>query len=345
MRTLTREEYPLWDKLIAISPQRSLFAQRWWIDIVTRGGGQLLGCFDGDRLVAGLPIWPCSTLGVKRLRQPPLTPYWGPVLLPLEGKYVTRLSTEIDILRALALAITPWRDVMIACHPTLGNWLPFYWNGYVETTRYTYRIEQLAQNLPTGKSLHRSIRCALNRAESNGLQLRDMVDPMIVADMSRHSMARQDLVSSEEIRAFWPELSRAAQERNCIMNAAAVDDDDNVHAAYAIVWDDRYAYDLYGGGVPAYRESGGGTLALAYLLEKAATVAPSFDFEGSMIESIGRFFRQFGGELTSYHFITRAQSRRLNSARAWQRWVAEHRKQGNETSPPAEAAAKVPANT
>lgn len=319
VRTLSREEYPLWDKLIANSPQRSIFTQRWWMDIVTNGGVNLLGCFDENGLVAGFPIWPCTLLGVKRLRQPPLTPYWGPVLAPIDENDASRFSAEIEILRAFAMALTSWPDATIACHPSLENWLPFYWNGYEQTTRYTYRIEELADHLPAGKNLHRSIRSALNRAKNNGLKIEEMVDPMLVAEMSRLSMARQDLQSSAEIRAFWPALSQAGEERQCIFNAAAVDADGNFHAAYAMVWDDRYAYDIYGGGVPKYRESGGGTLALHHILMKAATVAPSFDFEGSMIESIGRYFRHLGGELTPYHLVTRAQSVRLNVARLLKR--------------------------
>lgn len=320
VRELQIDEYPLWDALVAHSPQRSIFAQRWWMEIVTAGEMRLLGCFERDRLVGGLPIWPSTTFGVRRLRQPPLTPYWGPVLQPLEGKYATRLSAEIDILCTFAEALAPWPDITITFHPSLTNWLPFYWHGFSQMTRYTHRIENLAENLPTGTGLHRSIRNALNRAQSKRLVIREMVEPMVIAEMSRLSLARQDLESSAEIRAFWPRLSRAAVERNCIFNCVAVDENDTTHAGYAMVWDDRYAYDLYGGGDPQYRETGGGTLALQHLLQHAAAVTPSFDFEGSMLENVGRFFRQFGGELTPYFIVTRAASRRLNLARAVQQW-------------------------
>lgn len=323
---LDADAYPLWDKLVATSPQRSIFAERWWMDIVTRGQVRLLGCFEDNTLVAGMPIWPCSTLGVSRLRQPPLTPYWGPILRPIQGKYATQLSTETDILRTLATALADWPDITCAFHPSLNNWLPFYWNSFSQMTRYTYRIEGLAANLPVGKGLHRSIRNALNRAESHGIRLQEQVDPMIIAEMSRLSMARQELASSEEIRGFWLELSRAAQERNRILNMVATDADGHIHAGFAIVWDDRYAYDLLGGGDPQYREYGGGTLVLQQLLERAATVAPSFDFEGSMLEPVGRFFRQFGGVLTPYFGVSRASSWRLNAARAVQQWRQSHKR-------------------
>lgn len=123
-----------------------------------------------------------------------------------------------------------------------------------------------------------------------------MADPMIIAEMSRLPMARQHLESSAVIRAFWPQLSKAARERGCYYNVAAFDTNDTPHAGYAIIWDDRYKYDLYGGEDLRFRDSGGGTLARHSMLKQAATVVPSFDFEGSMIETSGRFFHQFGGD-------------------------------------------------
>ncbi len=140
VRELTQSEWPLWDKLITISPQRSLFVQRWWMDIVTGGEVHLLGCFQGERLVAGLPIWPCRAFGVSCLRQPPLTPYWGPVLQPLEGKYLTQLTTETGILRAFAEVLAPQAALSLTFHPALCNWLAFHWCGFSQTLHYSYRI-------------------------------------------------------------------------------------------------------------------------------------------------------------------------------------------------------------
>lgn len=122
--------------------------------------------------MAGQPIWPCTALGVQRLRQPPSTPYWGPFLSPIDEKYVTRFSTELDILRTLAAAMRLWRDLAIPCHPTLNNWLPYYWNDFAQLTRYIYRIEDLPGQMLNGQGLHRSIRCALNHVEANKLVLR-----------------------------------------------------------------------------------------------------------------------------------------------------------------------------
>lgn len=315
VRPLTEDEYPLWDNLLATSPQRSIYNQRWWIDIVTHGQARLLGCFSSNNLLGGLPIWPCSTLGVPRLRQPPLTPYWGPLLAPLEGKAVTRLSNEMHILRAMADALDPWPDVTMQFHPSLSNWLPFHWNGFTQVTRYTYRIHDLSDMKQVEKACDENVPKQVRKAQRNGVMLRDMIDPMDIMGLHSMSMANQGARESAEIVAFWPLLSRAAQDHGCLFTTQAHDAEGNVHSACAAVWDDRYAYGIYNGNDPRFRRSCGGMLTFWRILELAGNYGIGFDFEGSSIEPVEKFFRQFGGELCPFMLVTRGASRRLNTAR------------------------------
>jgi hypothetical protein len=310
VRALTDAEASRWDALVAVSPQRSIFAERWWMAAVTGGEVRMLGCFAGDTLVAGLPIWPARVAGMRLLRQPPLTPCWGPLLAPIEGKPVTRLGTEMQILRAFADALAAWPDSALQFHPTLTNWLPFHWRGFAQTTRYTYRIPDTAAFLRNGSAAHESLRRQVRHARKAGLTLRDGVAPAVVeaafrATMSRHGGAAMPC---------WPALAAAAAAQERLFTTAAVGDDGAVHSAFALVWDDRFAYDIFGGGDPRFRASYSSALAHWHLLEAAAERTPGFDFEGSMLEPVERFYRSFGGELTPYLHITR-QSGVLNMLR------------------------------
>jgi len=315
VRPLKESEYPAWDHLVSVSPQRSLFVQRWWMDIVTQGEVCLLGCFQGEQLLAGLPVWPCSTLGVRRLRQPPLTPYWGPLLHPLNGDDFTRTTHELAIINALADALAPWQDVVIQCHPTVMNWLGFSRSHFSPMTRYTYRIENWAKVSLEETTSHESIKSGLRRAQKYGLEVQDDADPLIVAQLAQLSMEQHGLKSSEELQRFWPALSKAAQERHCLFTTSVLDPDGQPFCAVATVWDERYAYGVFGGYNPALRHTGGWTLCMARELEIARSVAPGYDFEGSMLTSVEPFFRRFGGTLTPYFFISRSTSWRLNTAR------------------------------
>ena len=67
-----------------------------------------------------------------------------------------------------------------------------------------------------------------------------------------------------------------------------------------IAWDEKRAYYLLGG----YDQSGKSNNAVALAMWRAIQFTandlklPEFDFEGSMIPAIERFFRKFGGTLT-----------------------------------------------
>jgi hypothetical protein len=104
----------------------------------------------------------------------------------------------------------------------------------------------------------------------------------------------------------------------CETNAAskvfiAVDDEGRQHAGVYIIWDEQSAYYLMGGGDPELRASGATSLCLWEAIQFAATVTHSFDFEGSMMESVERFFRAFGAIQTPYFSITKTTSRILRA--------------------------------
>ena len=70
----------------------------------------------------------------------------------------------------------------------------------------------------------------------------------------------------------------------------------------------RSAYYLMGGGDPALRNSGATALVLWSAIQFAASVAPAFDFEGSMLEPVERFVRAFGARPESYSALERITS-------------------------------------
>ena len=55
------------------------------------------------------------------------------------------------------------------------------------------------------------------------------------------------------------------------------------------------------------------SLAMWRSIQFSASVSEIFDFEGSMIKPIQRFFRGFGALQTPYFSITHAPSRRISS--------------------------------
>jgi len=90
---------------------------------------------------------------------------------------------------------------------------------------------------------------------------------------------------------------------------SAVDATGALHASLYCVWDDRRAWYLGGGGDPGLRSSGAGSLLMWELIKESAKHVGCFDFEGSMLPGVERYFRNFGGRRETYFEVSRASRR------------------------------------
>ena len=100
------------------------------------------------------------------------------------------------------------------------------------------------------------------------------------------------------------------------------DEQGHLHAAAFIVWQDRSAYYLAGGGNPAYRGSGAQSYVLWECLHFVSQFTTVFDFEGSMLPGVERFFREFGAIQTPIFTISRGKLSLLDRARIkLSKWV------------------------
>jgi hypothetical protein len=85
----------------------------------------------------------------------------------------------------------------------------------------------------------------------------------------------------------------------------ARDDAGQVHAVAWVVWERRAAYYLLAGAEPDLRTSGASSLLVWEAIMRARAVTDVFDFHGSMLRPVERFFRGFGGRQTPYLSVTR----------------------------------------
>ena len=90
----------------------------------------------------------------------------------------------------------------------------------------------------------------------------------------------------------------------------AVDDDNQVHSALYLTWDYNSSYVHMVGENPDLRNSGAGMLVIweAIKFTKNQLQLNSFDFEGSVIESVERVRRGFGAKQKPYFNISISNS-------------------------------------
>jgi hypothetical protein len=234
---------------------------------------------------------------------PKLVQTWGVVLEPPSGKHVNAFAREMQLLRLMAAELSKLPAFFQAFHPSLQNWLPFRWNGFRQTSRVTYILDGLDDIPRIWKGLSHSIRGQILKAQRLGLKVVPC-DPQEVFEARENSYQRQGR-SSPCSAQYLEQLYRAAKDHGAGECFAAKDREGQTHAANMLVWDHRRAYFLAGGADPKLRASGASSLIVWELIQFSAERTRVFDFEGSSVEPIAKFFRAFGAQQVLYSWITK----------------------------------------
>jgi hypothetical protein len=281
----------------------SLFQEPWWLEALAPGHWAAAEVPGGDGLVGRMPYVFKKKFGIPIITQPKLTPMLGPWIKPSDAKYANRLGQQKDIIESLLEQLPRHYYCCISCHPSVTNLVPFYWAGFELQLVYTYRLNDLSDPDRIWAGFLKNIRGYIRKAQKT-LVVRDDLGLDAFLDVNEMTFRRQNTVPPYS-RDLVRRLDRAAGERGRRRILFAVDADGHVHAATYLVWDEESTYNLMSGGDPVRRHSGATSLLMWHAIQHAATVSEKFDFEGSMIEPVERFFRAFGAVQTPYYRAVR----------------------------------------
>jgi len=287
---------------------RSIFQQSWWLEAVAPNRWHTAEISRGNQIIACLPYVTEKKNGLTLLTMPKLTQTLGVWLAPSEAKYSKQLAQQKDLMTSLIDQLPPHDYFLQNFHYSVTNWLPFYWQGFNQTTRYTYVIESLVDLDAVWCEFQENIRREIRKAKKQLIVCKNL-DIEKFLDINSMTFQRQGLKVPYS-REFVQRLDIACQKHNAREIFYAEDAKGRIHAAIYIVWDENSAYYLMGGADPELRNSGATSLLIWEAIQFAATVTQKFDFEGSMIESVERFFRAFGARQVPYFQISR-MSRRM----------------------------------
>jgi hypothetical protein len=276
----------------------SILHEPWWWDATA-----LKGWAEATIEVEGQVVarWPYIKRhvgpGLTVITAPPLTNRSGPWIAPGEGKRCTRYSRDGELLTRLIEQLPNSRWFVQNLHPELEYWVPLHWSGFQLHARLSYVIDNCSDTDELRRSFSEATRRQLKKAERNLVTAE--IDASAMIDLIRKTFGRQGKgmrVSPAVIESVMEAISRRQAGRA----VGALDSSGTVHAAALLVWDSKRIYYLVGGGDPALRSSGAGTLVLWDGLLEAATRGLTFDFEGSMMPNVERFFRGFGARPSTY---------------------------------------------
>lgn len=309
---LAKEQY----RLLCLSESTiPIYSRDWWLDIVCgEKYWNVLLATQKEAIVAALPIYtPCSDI----ISMPSFTQTMGPWFAPDFDtiSYRKRLTRRQEILKTFIEELKHIPTFLQNFHPSITDWLPFYWAGYEQTTRYTYILEDISDSARLWQQMSTNIRRNINRAERKyhivvcrNVPIEDFLR------VQEQSFRRQDLAGPKSIYVLC-QLITQSRKRGQGDIWGGYDTDGNLHAAAFIVWQKSSAYYLAGGGNPEFRDSGAHSLVLWTAIRELSAYTRMFDFEGSMLPGVERFFREFGAKQHPFFTITKGNLNLWNKMR------------------------------
>lgn len=275
---------------------------KWLNTVVGENNWNVVLALKGNRIVGAMPYVTKQNLIFKQITLPVFTPYLGPIFNPPTDLAVKNLDafktkTTLELISQL-----PKVDRFATqCDFEFKNWLPFHWNGFKQRTKYSYILDTKADLDLLQNNLGANIKKDLKKASEITIT---------VADDCQHIIG---IVQTDYSRKNQPQFFRPEQFKNIfqsfkdskqvvVFNASQNND---VIASIAVAFDMQYAHYILGGVNYSHRNSGVMSKLLWTAIQEAKQRKVAFNFEGSMHQGIGQYFKSFGGTLTPYHQITK----------------------------------------
>ena len=292
-----------------------LYLQDWWLEAVSTSGSQigLVKIEEAGKVVAAMP-W-CrkrNRVGLNRIYMPPFTQHVGPWFKPFENEFKqSTASSKLIRWTDMLLDGLPNYDMISINSLTQDNlWLPYYWRGYSQSTKYTYRLSLKDPEKVLWLGLDESIRRQIRKARKKGLTVEVSECWKGLYEMCELTFARQNMrfpYSRDQVAR----LCKACLDKGSGRIYKIRNKEKQIVSACLVASDKRITYYLLGGSDPQYRDLGSSSLCLWEAIREACGRSEIFDFEGSMSKSIAKFFSSFGASACPYNNLFHIRSKRV----------------------------------
>ena len=286
-------------------PDICIFSSPWWLDaacgednwdvIIVEINGQIKATF---------PYYVKSgKFGLKHIVMPILTQKLGPYILYENNMTSTAklIAYEQNVYDEIISKLNDYSFFDVNFSQEYKNWLPFYWNGYKQTSRYSYQIHDIKNHEQVLKKFAKSKKYEIPKAQKKltlnfDLPSDDFYDYL---ESAVHERGEKVSYTREEFKRIY----NACYEYKSGRSFYCTDIEGNIHAINMTVWDKKAAYYLIAMRKKEYNTSGGTEFLVYEIIKYVSQFVDIFDFEGSMIKGVEASYRNYGGIQTEYYNI------------------------------------------
>jgi lipid II:glycine glycyltransferase (peptidoglycan interpeptide bridge formation enzyme) len=280
-----------------------LFSQMKWLQLFDKRL-RILSITNDDKQMIGF----LYGLEGKKMRfnyfiNTPFTPHCGLVYKTNSSNVSNTNTYNKKIIKVVADYMTEKNISLIqfAMPHSIVDMQPFIWKNYLVKTKYTYRLalanseEYLFNNLSSEK------RKSIRKAELDQIKIERVTNINSIAGILKNTLIKNNVKFDPKL--FEKILLEFASHDNCIA-FAAYNTNNILIAATFCLHDANTCYYLFGGIDEQNKHHGAGVKCMwaSILLAKQLKIH-TFDFEGSMLIDVEKYFREFGGTLTPYYEV------------------------------------------
>ncbi len=181
---------------------------------------------------------------------------------------------------------------------------PFFWKKYKVVPHYTYRVSLLLSEKVLLENLTTEKRKSINRAAKDNLAVELNYDYKVIRELIYKTFDRKEKALNKKL--LDKILGEFANKENSF-SFVAYKDNIAIGGTFC-VFDNSTCYYLFGGYDAQHKHHGAGVTCMWNSIVHAKKLGLKvFDFEGSMLPEVERYFREFGGELTPYFTVNKGK--------------------------------------
>jgi GNAT acetyltransferase-like protein len=267
---------------------------------------QLFGVYSGDDELAGaFFLYRDSKAGFSVFKNPPYTPHIGWIFENRSQNHARALSENKKAMEVIAdfMQSLPVGVISCAFPFSASDMQPFAWRKFKVVPNYTYQLPLALPAEELERRMATEPRNRLRKAVKEGLSVEKITDYDVVKMLVLKTFKRKNKAIN---KALLDKILSGFADASNSFAFAALNNGQPVSATLTI-HDKSTAYYLLGGYDPAAKHGGGGNLCMwQSILHSRELGMETFDFEGSMLPEVERFFRGFGADLVPYYTVNKA---------------------------------------
>jgi len=287
----------------------------WWEEVIT-SDWEVAVLQDGNEIKAVWPYLERKKGPWKMLCQPAFTPYGGPIFnYPADQKRERKYSWEYKVIEELIEELGDYSELLINCRMSLHNTLPFIWAGFEDKKKYTYLLSLEQEEESIWNGFRENIRRQIRKAEKE-VKISVSDDPAQMGKLLKESFEGHEDPYPIEDEGIYQRIYNYLKKYDCGQFLQAIDESGEIHAMMVWIHDDHSAYYLIGGSASKHKNSGAMSLLMHEAIKQSKKLnLKHFNFEGSMVPSVEKYLRGFGGELSPYSCLIHNRSSSLKVLR------------------------------